>query len=324
MADTSRVKKFLGLCAATLALASGPSALPATAADVPGTSCTVFPANNVWNMGVRKLPVHPKSATWKRATHAGTTRLHPDFGPPSYGIPFDVVPSSHTKVSIDFRYDDESDPGPYPFGGDVQIEGGSDRHAIMIDEGTCVLYELFAVRRNGGNPTAGSGAIFDLDSNALRPAGWTSADAAGLPIFPGLVRYDEVFGPDPGIHHALRFTVGCTRRSYVWPARHQAGVADPACPPMGARFRLKGGYDISGYSPRAQIVLRAMKRHGMMVADNGSDWYFQGTVDPRWTYSFVDQLKRVPASAFVAVDASECRVATNSGAFAYGAGCPAP
>jgi hypothetical protein len=318
------VKRILALSAAIVALASGPSASPAGAADVPGTSCTVFPEYIAWNMDIRKLPVHAKSATWKRATHAGTTRLHPDFGPPSYGIPYDVVPSSHARVSIDFRYRNESDPGPYPFGGDVQIEGGSDRHAIMIDEGTCILYELFGVRRNGGNPTAGSGAIFDLGSNALRPAGWTSADAAGLPIFPGLVRYDEVFGPIAGIHHALRFTVGCTRRGYVWPARHQAGVANPACPPMGARFRLKGGYDISGYSLRAQIVLRAMKRYGVLVADNGSDWYFQGTVDPRWSYSFVDQLKRVPARAFVAVDASACKVAASSGAFTYGPGCPAP
>ena len=242
----------------------------------------------------------------------------------SYGIPFDVVPSSREKVSIDFHYDDESDPGPYPFGGDVQIEGGSDRHAIMIDEGTCLLYELFNVHRNGGHPTAGSGAIFDLHANALRPAGWTSADAAGLPIFPGLVRYDEVFGPDPGIHHALRFTVSCTRRAYVWPARHQAGVADRNCPPMGARFRLKGGYDITSYSAKVQIVLRAMKRYGMIVADNGSDWYFQGAVDPRWTYGFVDQLKRVPAGAFVAVDASNCKAAPNSAAFANGPGCPAP
>lgn len=318
------MKRILARSVAIVALAIGPSASPAAAADVPGTTCAVFPSNNVWRMDVRKLPVHPKSATWKRATHAGTTRLHPDFGPPTYGIPFDVVPSSHRKVTVRFRYASESDRGPYPFGADVQIEGGSDRHAIMIDRGTCVLHELFAVNRNGGNPTAGSGAIFDLDSNALRPPGWTSADAAGLPIFPGLVRYDEVFGPNAGIHHALRFTVGCTRRSYVWPARHQAGVANPACPPMGARFRLKAGYDVSGYSLRAQIVLRAMKRYGVIVADNGSDWYFQGTVDPRWSYSFVDQLKRVPALAFVAVDASACRVAANSGAFAYGPGCPAP
>ena len=318
------MKRILALSVAIIAMAFGPTALPSGAAAVPGTTCKVFPANNVWNMDVRKLPVHPKNATWKRATYAGTTRLHPDFGPPSYGIPFDVVPSPHAKVSIDFHYADESDPGPYPFGGDVQVEGGSDRHAIMIDEGTCVLYELFGVRRNGGSPTAGSGAIFDLRSNALRPAGWTSADAAGLPIFPGLVRYDEVFGPNAGIHHALRFTVGCTRRSYVWPARHQAGVAVPSCPPMGARFRLKGGYDMSGYSLRARIVLRAMKRYGVIVADNGSDWYFQGAVDPRWSYTFVDQLKRVPARAFVAVDASACKVAPNSGAFAYGPGCPAP
>jgi hypothetical protein len=315
---------MLALSAALAALVLSVVPVTAGAADVPGTSCSVFPADNVWNMDIRKLPIHPKSGTWKHATHAGSTRLHPDFGPPSYGIPFDVVPSSHPKVSIDFQYDDESDPGPYPFGGDVRIEGGSDRHAIMIDEGTCLLYELFAARRNGGNPRAGSGAIFDLGSNALRPAGWTSADAAGLPIFPGLVRYDEVFGPNAGIHHALRFTVGCTRRSYVWPARHQAGVAVPSCPPMGARFRLRGGFDMSGYSSRAQIVLRAMKRYGLIVADNGSDWYFQGAVDPRWTYSFVDQLKRVPAGAFVAVDASACKVSFNSGAFAYGPGCPAP
>jgi hypothetical protein len=319
------VKRILAMSAAAAALLSSATLTsPAGAAEVPGTTCSVFPANNVWHLDIRRLPVHAKSPTWKRASHAATTRLHPDFGPPSYGIPFDVVPSSHPKDSIDFLYDTESDPGPYPFGDDVRIEGGSDRHAIMIDEGTCVLYELFGAQRNGGNPTAGSGAIFDLHSNALRPIRWTSADAAGLPIFPGLVRYDEVFGPNPGIHHALRFTVGCTRRSFVWPARHQAGVANPACPPMGARFRLRASYVISGYSPAAQIVLRAMKRYGMIVADNGSDWYFQGTVDPRWTYPFVDHLKRVPAAAFAAVDASACKVGFNSGAFRYGPGCPAP
>ncbi|MCD6021593.1 MAG: hypothetical protein K0R20_1303 [Actinomycetia bacterium] len=204
------------IAAAALVLSAVPW-MPAGAADVPSTTCAVFPADNAWNMDIRKLPRHGKSGTWKRATHAGSTRVHPDFGPPSYGIPFDVVPSSHETISIDFHYDDESDPGPYPFGEDVRIEGGSDRHAIMIDEGTCVLYELFGVHRNGGHPTAGSGAIFDLHTNALRPVGWTSADAAGLPILPGLVRYDEVFGPDPGIHHALRFTVSGTRRAYSGP-----------------------------------------------------------------------------------------------------------
>jgi hypothetical protein len=296
----------------------------ARAADVPGTTCSVFPASNVWRLDVRKLPVHAKSADWKRTTNAGSTRLHPDFGPPSYGIPFDVVASSHADVAIDFQYDDESDPGPYPFGPDIRIEGGSDRHAIMIDQGSCRLYELFAARWNAGEPTAGSGAIFDLDTNALRPSGWTSADAAGLPIFPGLIRWDEVFGTNPGIHHALRFTVGCTRHAHVWPARHHAGVANPDCPPMGARFRLKASFDISGYSSKARIVLRAMKRYGLIVADNGSDWYVQGTVDPRWTYAFVDQLKRVPARAFVAVNASACKVAPDSGAFRYGPGCAAP
>jgi hypothetical protein len=275
-------------------------------------------------MDVRRLPVHAKNVAWKRATHAGTNRLHPDFGPPDFGIPFDVVTSEHDDVSIDFLYANESDPGPYPVGPDIHIEGGSDRHAIIVDADTCTLHELFAARWNDGAPTAGSGAIFRLGSNALRPAGWTSADAAGLPILPGLVRYDEVFGPDPGIHHALRFTVSCTSRRYVWPARHQAGVDDPRCPPMGARFRLRRSFDLSGYSPEARIVLRAMKRYGLIVADNGSDWFFQGAVDPRWTYAFVDELKRIPAKAFDAIDASACRVAERSAAFAYGLGCPAP
>jgi hypothetical protein len=297
------VKRILGLCVVTLALASSVAALPATAADVPGTSCAVFPANNVWNMDIRKLPVHPKSATWKRATHAGTTRLHPDFGPPSYGIPFDVVPSSHEKVSIDFRYDDESDPGPYPFGGDVRIEGGSDRHAIMIDDGTCVLYELFAVRRNVGDPTAGSGAIFDLDSNALRPAGWTSADAAGLPILPGLARYGEV--RRGRIDHALRFTASRTRRAFVYPARHFASdLTDPDLPAMGQRLRLKRGFDISHFPRQSRIVLRALKRYGMILADNGSSWYVSGAPSRGWDNDDLHSLHGVPGSAFEVVDSS--------------------
>lgn len=292
------------------------------AAPVPGTGCQVFPADNAWRMDVSALPKHPKNRTWKRATHAGRTDLHPDFGPPSYGIPFDVVDDDHDDVQVDFVYDGESDAGPYPFGPDTTIEGGSDRHALMIDEDACVLYELFAARWNGGDPEAGSGAVFDLTSNALRPAGWTSADAAGLPIFPGLVRWDEVQAGE--IDHAIRFTVACTTRRYVWPARHQAGVADRRCPPMGARFRLKAGFDLSGFGPNAQVVLRAMQRYGLIVADNGSDWYFQGTVDDGWTNGLLDQLKQVPAGAFVAVDARRCRVAADSAAFAYGPGCPAP
>jgi len=295
---------------------------PAPAAQVPGTACDVFPANNVWHLDVSKLPAHPRSDTWKKAMHAATTDLHPDFGPPSYGIPFDVVAAGHADVDIDFTYASESDQGPYPFGPDIRIEGGSDRHAIMVDSSTCTLYELYAAQWNGGNPKAGSGAVFDLASNALRPAGWTSADAAGLPIFAGLLRYDEVAAGV--VDHAIRVTADCTTDAYIWPARHEAGVRDRRCPPMGARFRLRTGFDGSGYSPQARVVIRALKHYGMIVADNGSDWYFQGTVDDRWTYAFVDQLKRIPAAAFVAVDERACRVAPNSGAFVSGAGCPTP
>jgi hypothetical protein len=301
--------------------------MPAVAAQldrvaVPGTTCEVFPANNVWRMDVSRLPKHPKSKQWKRTSHAGRTDLHPDFGPPDYGMPYDVVDASEPRVSVHFRYASESDEGPYPFGPGTPIEDGSDRHALMIDEDTCTLYELFDARWDGGDPRAGSGAIFDLSSNALRPPGWTSADAAGLPIFPGLVRWDEVQAGE--IDHAIRFTVSCTSRRYVWPARHQAGQADRRCPPMGARFRLKAGFDMSGFSPNARVVLRAMKRYGMIVADNGSDWYFQGTRDPGWTNGLLDQLKRVPAGAFVAVDARGCRVAKGSARFAYGPTCPGP
>jgi hypothetical protein len=309
------------LIAAGAALAPLP-ARPALGRSVPTTTCEVFGPDNVWNMDVSRLPVHPKSTMWKRSTHAGSTDLHPDFGPPSYGIPYDVVGSGHADVSIDFVYANESDPGPYPFGPGTPIEGGSDRHTLMIDRDTCTLYELFDARWNGGDARAGSGAVFDLGSNALRPAGWTSADAAGLPIFPGLVRFDEVAAGE--IDHAIRFTVACTTNRYVWPARHQAGVADRRCPPMGARFRLKGGFDITSFTPRARAVLRAMKRYGMIIADNGSDWYFQGTVDGGWTNGLLDQLKRVPAGAFVAVDTRGCPVSRDSATFDYGPDCPPP
>ena len=294
-------------------------------APVPGSSCRVFPADNVWNMDVSKLPVHPKSQVWKRAMNAGSTLLHPDFGPPAYGMPFDVVAGSHQKVHVDFTYADESDPEPYPFGPDIHVEGGSDRHAIMIDRATCVLYELYAASWNGGSPTAGSGAIFHLsgsNANDLRPATWTSADAAGLPIFPGLVRWDEVQAGT--IDHAIRFTVSCTSRHFLWPARHQAGVDDPRCPPMGARFRLKVGFSETGFSADARVILTAMKRYGLIVADNGSDWYFQGEVNGHWTNDLLDELKTIPAGAFVAVDESGCRVSPNSAAFAYGPSCPGP
>jgi hypothetical protein len=294
-------------------------------APIPGSMCRVFPADNVWNMDVSKLPVSKRSKVWKRSMHAGSTRLHPDFGPPAYGMPFDVVDDPHQKVHIDFDYADESDPGPYPFGPDTHIEGGSDRHALMVDRDTCTLYELYGADWNGGQPTAGSGAIFALDganANHLRPATWTSADAAGLPIFPGLVRWDEVNAG--AIDHAIRFTVGCTSQRYLWPARHQAGSSDGRCPPMGARFRLKAGFDVSRFSGDAKVILEAMKHYGLIVADNGSDWYFQGEVTSHWTNDLMDELKSIPAGAFVAVDESGCRISSDSAAFVYGPRCPAP
>ncbi len=294
----------------------------APAAPIPGSSCTVLPSTNVWNMDISRLPLHPKNEVWKSAMHAASTDLHPDFGPPDYGIPFDVTGGAHPTVHVLFTYAGESDPGPYPFGADTTIEGGSDRHALMVNRDTCILYELYGARWNGGSPTAGSGAIFDLGSNALRPSGWTSADAAGLPIFPGLLRPDEVRAGVIG--HAIRFTAACTARHHLWPARHQAGVKNRSCPPMGARFRLKRGFPTAGFGPDVRVILTAMKRYGLILADNGSDWFFQGSEDPGWTNRLLDQLKRIPARAFVAVDESACQRRPDSGAFRYGPGCPAP
>ncbi|MGH2635741.1 MAG: hypothetical protein ACRDHU_06320 [Actinomycetota bacterium] len=293
------------------ALAVAALAPPAAAGEVPGTGCAVFPENNVWNTRVDELPVHEMSDSWMASTNAGSTELHPDFGPPSYGLPYDTVGRDHAKVSVEFLYDDESDPGPYPFDARTPIEGGSDRHALIVERGTCRLYELFAAEWNGGDPQAGSGAIWDLDKNRLRPDTWTSADAAGLPIFAGLVRWDEVRRGE--IDHAIRFTVSCTTDSYLWPARHEAGVSDPDCPPMGARFRLKANFDLDGFSAKAKVILRALQQYGMFVTDNGSDWYFQGTRDGHWRNGLLDQLKTIPASAFEAVDESACMVDEDSG-----------
>ncbi|HYJ61679.1 MAG TPA: hypothetical protein VE032_09480 [Actinomycetota bacterium] len=309
--------------AASVALALCLVLAPATSAVEPGSGCEVFPADNAWHLDVRGLPVHPRAQDWKRTSHAGGTSLHPDFGPPSYGIPYDVVGAGHDLETFQFTYAGESDAGPYPFGPDVRIEGGSDAHAIMIDESDCSLYELFAVNR--AQLRAGSGAIFALegpDANDLRPAGWTSADAAGLSIFAGLLRPDEV---EAGlVDHAIRMTVACTADRYLWPARHSTSTGRPTCPPMGARFRLRSNFPMQGFDADARVILRAFKTYGLIVADNGSDWFFQGTVDDAWTNSLLDQLKQIPAGAFQAVDARRCRVTSGSAAFAYGAGCPAP
>ncbi len=296
------------------------------ATTFPGTRCPVFPADNVWNTRITGLPVAPKSAQWVAAIDAGdrSIYLHPDFGPgggPStpYGIPITIVTPRQPFVDITFDYASESDPGPYPFGTNTAIEGGKnatgDRHALMLDPRTCTLYELFdAYYRSDGKSTAGSGAIWHLRSNRLRPAGWTSADAAGLPILPGLVTYAEVRSGH--IDHAIRFTAPETDDRYIWPARHEASdVNNPDLPPMGARFRLKASFDLppSLCSRMCQTIVTAMKEYGLILADNGSSWYFQGASDPRWTYAFVDQLKQIPASAFVAVDESSLMCSPDSG-----------
>jgi hypothetical protein len=315
----SMMRRLRGLAAATLAALLVPangSTAGAEAIPPPGApSCSIFPANNVWHADVSGLPVHPRNDAWLAAMGGPTVRLHPDFGPSGgqpYGIPYIVVPGSNAKVSVSFDYADESDPGPYPFGSDTPIEGGSDRHALMIDRDTCVLYELYAAQYAPGGSTAGSGAIFDLHSNALRPAEWTSGDAAGLPIFAGLIRRDEV---EAGIiDHAIRVTAEHTDRRYIWPARHQAGEADdPNLPPMGARFRLKATLDISGFLPETQVILRAMKRHGLMLADNGSNWYFGGASEAGWSNDVLDELKSVPAGAFQAVETSSLMDSQDSG-----------
>jgi hypothetical protein len=289
------------------------SLVPAARADAAPAvgGCPMLPADNVWNTDISLLPVHTRSAAWLASMSSGTTKLHPDFGGP-YGIPYTVVAGSHAKVSVAFDYADESDPGPYPFGSDTPIEGGSDRHALMVDNSTCTLYELYDAAYSPTGSTAGSGAVWSLRSNALRPAGWTSADAAGLPITPGLLRRDEVASGH--VDHAIRMTASRTDRSYLWPARHQAGAAnDPNLPPMGARFRLKAGFDMSAYSAETRVVLRAMQRYGMLLADNGSNWFFQGAVDSGWSDTLISQLKQVPASAFEAVDESSLMISPDSG-----------
>jgi hypothetical protein len=307
---------WLGL---TLGVAPG---MATAGTPVPGApNCSMFPADNVWNTDISSLPVDPHSAAWMASMDSASTNLHPDFGPsddPSnpYGIPYIVVSPSHPLTTVSFQYADQSDPGPYPFGADTPIEGGQastgDRHAIMVNPSTCTLYELYDAQYSASGSTAGSGAIWNLNSNALRPVGWTSADAAGLPILPGLLRYDEV--QSGVITHAIRMTAESTDTSYIWPARHEAGSSsDPNLPPMGARFRLKASYDISGYSPQAQVVLRAMQQYGLILADNGSNWYFGGTADPDWPSALVNELKEVPASAFEAVDESSLMVDPNSG-----------
>jgi hypothetical protein len=297
-------------CLAVLLSGSSAEALRMPAAP----RCTVFPKSNPWNRRVDRLPVAANSAEIIRSI--GTERgLHPDFGSglwegASIGIPITVVGRRTPKSRVLFEYADESDRGPYPIPRGVPIEGGyrsdGDRHALIVDRDACKLYELYALYPRGRGWRAGSGAIWSLRSNRLRPAGWTSADAAGLPILPGLARYDEV--RRGVIDHALRFTVRRTRRAYVYPARHFASNSDdPSLPPMGLRVRLKASFGLSGYPRQARVVLTALKRYGMLVADNGSDWYITGSPNPAWRNDDLRTLGRVKGSEFEVVDTSTLR-----------------
>jgi len=265
-------------------------------------NCRIFPSDNPWNTDISGYPVSPNSAAYI-ATIGASKGLHPDFGEdPTYGIPYDVVGASQPKVPITFTaYGDESDPGPYPIPPDAKVEAGGDAHVLVVDKDDCVLYELFAAEKAGAGWNADAGAVFDLKSNALRPEGWTSADAAGLPVFAGLVRYDEV--ASGAIRHAIRFTASPTQRAYIHPATHQAGsTSDASAPPMGLRVRLKKDFDISGFPKDDQVILQAMKTYGMLLADNGGDWYFQGEQGAPWNDDDLNRLKSVPGSAFEAVE----------------------
>jgi len=274
-----------------------PSAKPPPSSS---STCTIFPADNPWNTDISTAPLNARSAAWV-ASIGAATNLHPDFGTP-YGIPYVEVPAGQPGVNVTFDYDDESDHAPYPIPPNAPVENGSDAHVLVLSRSECKLYELYAASKQAnGSWHAGSGAIFDLRSNALRPDGWTSADAAGLPILPGLVRYDEVAAG--AIDHALRFTVSRTSRGYIHPATHFASsITDPNVPPMGARFRLKASFSCAAYSREVQVICAAMKRYGMFVADNGSNWYVTGAPDSRWNDAALDDMKRIPGSAFEAVE----------------------
>lgn len=293
--------------AAVLAALPAPVAAAVTLPDAP--ACTVFPASNVWNRPVNRLPVRADSDRLVR-TIGIAAALHPDFSSIAgggYGIPWQVVDASTPRVHPAFDYADESDAGPYPIPADPWIEDGGDRHLLAVDRDTCTLYELYHVQDEGGGAwSAGSGAIWSLGSNALRPRGWTSADAAGLPILPGLARYDEVAAG--AIHHALRFTAPETRRAFIYPARHLASDrTGRAYPPMGLRVRLRRSVDISGFGPQSRVILRALRRYGMILADNGTAWYVSGAPDPGWDDDDLHALGQLHGSDFEAVDTSRLR-----------------
>jgi hypothetical protein len=324
LASAGRALPNMGRAPASLAPTAAPTPTPAQAPPPPASTpstvvlppdpvsafsvppriggCSVFPSDNAWNEDVSGLPVDPNSATYIASINSTRQFVHPDFGSdPTYGIPYTVVPGSQPLVPITFTaYGSESDPGPYPIPDNAPVEAGSDKHVLVLDFGNCHLYEMFnSVKNAGAGWSCDSGAVFDLYSDALRPDTWTSADAAGLPILPGLVRYDEV--QSGVITHALRFTVAQTQNGFIHPATHEAGSANTSLPPMGLRLRLKASFDLSPFHGESLVILTALKKYGMIVADNGSSWYISGSTDTRWNDTDLDQLKTVPGSAFEAV-----------------------
>ncbi|MEU5527774.1 hypothetical protein ABZ744_12620 [Micromonospora chersina] len=318
---------LIGPASAAPAPPTGPSPVPAARAGLGGRPspsarpCTVFPADNVWHADVSRLPVHPRSAAMIGAI-GGAATVHADFGSGRWegapiGIPVTVVPAGQRRVPVTFGYAGESDPGPYPVPPDAAVEGGpdgtGDRHVIVWDRAACRAYELFDAHRSGAGWRAGSGAVFDLRSNRLRRAGWTSADAAGLSILAGLVRYDEVAAGR--IDHAIRVTVPRTRTGWTWPATHSASSAtDPALPQLGQRLRLKRSVDLSRLPRQARIVAEAMQRYGLLVADHGSAWFLSGAPDPRWDNDALHALGGLRGSDFEVVDAAGLMVSAGSGA----------
>jgi len=292
---------------ATPTAATTPVISPVASTGVPKIgSCSIFPANNPWNTDISNYPVHANSSNYIASIGAGG-HLHPDFGGAgAYGIPFITVPGTQPKVAINFTaYGDESDAGPYPIPTTAPIEGGAasdgDRHVLAVDTGNCILYELYRAFPTSVGWNADAGTKWDLRSNALRPDYWTSADAAGLPILPGLVRYDEVAAG--AMNHAVRFTIQRSQKAFIHPATHYASSStDPNRPPMGLRLRLKKDFDISGFTGQARVILEALKKYGMIVADNGSNWYITGAADSRWNDDDLGQLKTIPGSAFEAID----------------------
>jgi hypothetical protein len=323
----TRRRRTTGAVALVVAASMLQFAPSSQAAPVPGApACPMTPADSFWHADVSALPVHGQSPTW--VTSIGSTAgLKADFGSGVWdggpiGIPYTTAPGTQARVPVSFDYADESDPGPYPIPPNAPIEGGptstGDRHVLVVDRDACRLWEMYsAYPQNGGTSwTAGSGATWDLRSNAMRPLGWTSGDAAGLPILPGLVRYDEVAAGD--IDHAIRFTAPRTAGAYVWPASHKAQTGGAADPPMGAFFRLKASFDISGFSAQNQVILRALKKHGMVLADNGSSWFMSGAPDPGWNDDDLNRLRSVPGSAFEAVDVSALKVSSTSYAITGG------